>query len=162
MTFPPKFFTSLSARAEALYAEVTKHWFDIQLHHDIGYVQHAEAIKGSMAKAGRAKVKAYFEGNVVDLGSKYSLEDLTAIFYPRGGGKTTFNFPAGRKLRIMGCATKEDPANPIEFIRQGEPCFIVGKDGNTTDLTVGLYAGLVFLAQIKKRFPDADFYRDTW
>ena len=30
---------------EALYEEVAKHWFDFQLHRDIGYVQHAEAIK---------------------------------------------------------------------------------------------------------------------
>jgi len=61
------------------------------------------------------------------------------MFYPRG----TFKFPAGRKLRIVGCATKEDLANPTEFDSEGERCYIVGKDGNTTDLTVGRYAGLV-------------------
>ena len=43
----------------------------------------------------------------------------------------------------MGCATKEDSANPTEYDREGERCFIVGKDGNTTDLTIGRYAGLV-------------------
>ena len=66
-----------------------------------------------------------------------------AMFYPRGGGVTTFKFPPGRKLRIVGCATKEDLANPTEFDSEGERCFIVGKDGNTTDLTFGRYAGLV-------------------
>jgi hypothetical protein len=66
-----------------------------------------------------------------------------AMFYPRGGGSTTFKFPAGRKLRIEGCATKEDLANPTEYDNEGQRCFIVGKDGNTTDLTVGRYAGLV-------------------
>jgi hypothetical protein len=65
------------------------------------------------------------------------------MFYARGGGKTTFKFPVGRKLRIVGCATKGDLDNPTEFDSEGEPCFIVGKDGNTTDLTVGRYAGLV-------------------
>ncbi len=30
---------------KALDKEVVKHWFDIQLHHDIGYVQYTEAIK---------------------------------------------------------------------------------------------------------------------
>ncbi|KAH9039337.1 hypothetical protein EDB85DRAFT_288805 [Lactarius pseudohatsudake] len=140
---------------EALYEEVTKRWFDIQLYRDIGYVQHAEAIKVDVEGgtrytsdwaaflASEAKVKACFEGNVVDLGSKYSPEDLMAMFYPRGGGKATFKFPAGRKLRIVGCATEEDLANPTEFDSEGERCFIVGKDGNTTDLTVGRYAGLV-------------------
>jgi hypothetical protein len=43
----------------------------------------------------------------------------------------------------VGCATKEDLTNPTEFDSEGDRCFIVGKDGNTTDLTVGLYAGLV-------------------
>ncbi|KAL5523207.1 hypothetical protein ACEPAF_1474 [Sanghuangporus sanghuang] len=126
---------------EALYDEVAKYWFDINLHRDIGYVQHAEAIKVDVEGgtrytsdwgaflAAEAKVKDQFEGNVVDLGSKYSPEDLMAMFCPRGGGATTFKFPRGRKLRIMGCATKEDLANPTE--------------GNTTDLTVGRYAGLV-------------------
>jgi hypothetical protein len=66
-----------------------------------------------------------------------------AMFYPRGGGATTFKFPTGRKLRIVGCAAKEDLANPTEFNSEGERCFIVGKDGNTTDLTIGRYAGLV-------------------
>ena len=62
---------------------------------------------------------------------------------PLGGGQTTFKFPVQRTLRIEGCATKEDLANPTEFDREGQRCLIVGKDGNTTDLTVGRYAGLV-------------------
>jgi hypothetical protein len=39
----------------------------------------------------------------------------------------------------------EDLANPetAEINNEGQRCFIVGKDGNTTDLTVGRYAGLV-------------------
>lgn len=66
-----------------------------------------------------------------------------ALFYPRGVGATTFKFRRGRKLRIVGCATKEDLANPTEFDSKGKGCFIVGKDGNTTDFTVGRYADLV-------------------
>ena len=56
-----------------------------------------------------------------------------AMFYPRGGGKTTFKFPQGRKLRIVGCTTKEDLANPTEFDSESERCFIIGKDDNTAD-----------------------------
>jgi len=66
-----------------------------------------------------------------------------ALFYPRGGGVTTFKFPPGRKLRIIGCTTKEQLDNPTELDGEGEHCFIVGKDGNTTDMTVGRYAGLI-------------------
>ena len=61
---------------------------------------------------------------------------------PPGGGKATFTFPGQRKLRIVGCATKEDLANPTEFDAEGGRYLIVGKDGNTTDLTFGRYAGL--------------------
>lgn len=66
---------------EALYDEVTKYWFDIKLHRDIGYVQHAEAIKVDVEGctrytsdwgaflAAEAKVRDQFEGNVVNLGA---------------------------------------------------------------------------------------------
>ena len=116
---------------ETLYDEVMKYWLDINLDRDIGYVQHAEVIKVDV------------EGGMRYTGSKYSPEDLMAMFYPRGGGATTFTFPTGRKLGIMGCAVKEDLIIAIEFDSEGCCCFIVGKDGNTTDLTVGHNAGLV-------------------
>ena len=66
-----------------------------------------------------------------------------ALFYPGGGGVTRFKFPVGRKLRIVGCATKKDLASPTEFDSKGNHCFIVGKDSNTTDPTIRHYAGLV-------------------
>jgi hypothetical protein len=69
------------------------------------------------------------------------------MFYPFGGGPTAFKFPDERKLRIEGCATKEDLAHPAEFDSEGQRCLMVGKDGNTTDLTVGCYAGLVSFTQ---------------
>ena len=64
------------------------------------------------------------------------------MFYPQGGGTTMFKFPAGRKLRIEGCATKltkEELSKPMGYDGEGQRCLIVGKDGNTTDLTVGCY-----------------------
>ena len=42
-----------------------------------------------------------------------------------------------------GCTTKEDLANPTEFDDEGQRCLIAGKDGSTTELTVGRHAGLV-------------------
>jgi len=65
------------------------------------------------------------------------------MFSPLGCGPTTFKFPEERKLRIEGCATKEDLARLAEFDSEGQRCLIVGKDGSTTGLTVGRYAGLV-------------------
>ena len=67
---------------EALHGDVTRHWFDIKLHRDIGYVQHTEAIKVNFTEGGtrytsdwgaflatEAKVRDQFEGNVVDIGA---------------------------------------------------------------------------------------------
>lgn len=71
------------------------------------------------------------------------------MFYPLGSSSTTFKFPNERKLQIEGCTTKEDLAHPAEFDSEGQRCLMVGKDGNTTDLTVGCYAGLVSFTQNK-------------
>ena len=65
------------------------------------------------------------------------------MFYPLCGSQTTFKFPDERKLRIEGCATKEDLAHPAETDGEGQHCLMVSKYGNTTDLTVGRYAGLI-------------------
>jgi Equine arteritis virus serine endopeptidase S32 len=64
------------------------------------------------------------------------------MFYPQSTGRTTFKFPTNRQLRINGCVTRELLAVPDCFNSKGEPCLIVMKDGNATDLTVGRYAGL--------------------
>ncbi|KAI1793920.1 hypothetical protein LXA43DRAFT_182220 [Ganoderma leucocontextum] len=151
--------TEAIADLEALHDDVTKYWSNTKLHRNIGHVQYAAAISvdvegGTLYTsdwaaflAAEAKVRDEFEGNVVDLGSKYNPKDLTDMFYPLGGGPTTFKFPDERKLRIEGCATKEDLAHPAEFDSEGQRCLMVGKDGNTTDLTVGRYAGLVSFTQ---------------
>ena len=45
-------------------------------------------------------------------------------------------------VRINGIVTRELLASPDLFDYEDLPCFIVLKDGSTTDLTVGRYAGL--------------------
>ncbi|KAK7049630.1 hypothetical protein VNI00_005661 [Paramarasmius palmivorus] len=116
------------ADLEALHDEVTKHWSDITLRRNIGYVQYAPAIRVNQGGtsytsdwaafvAAEAKVKDQFEGNVVDLGSKYSLQAFSKMFNPVAGGATTFKFPAERKLRIEGRATEGDLASPLKAIQ---------------------------------------------
>lgn len=56
--------------------------------------------------------------------------------------KMVFQFPTNRQLRINGWLSREFLANPDSFDGNGEPCMIVMKYGNTTDLTVGRFAGL--------------------
>jgi hypothetical protein len=66
------------------------------------------------------------------------------MFYADGDHiPTTFKFPEQRKLRIEGCATKEDLRIPTAIDSKDQQYFVVGKDGSTTDLTIGHFAGLV-------------------
>jgi len=69
------------------------------------------------------------------------------MFYSVTGGSTTFKFPEERRLKITGCTTKEDLDNPAECDSDGIPCINVGKDGNSTGLTIGRYAGLISFAR---------------
>jgi len=64
------------------------------------------------------------------------------MMYPQSDGRPTFKYPENRQLRIRGIVTQELLANPDVFDGDGQPCLIVLKDGSTTDLTVGRYAGL--------------------
>lgn len=65
------------------------------------------------------------------------------MFYPMFGEQTTFKFSDERKLRIVTCATEDDLTHSAEFDAEGQRCFIAGKDGNITGLTVGHYASLL-------------------
>ena len=67
---------------------------------------------------------------------------LTKMMYPQSGGRMTVKYPENRQLRINGNVTRELLANPDLYDSEGQPCLIVLKDGCTTDLTVGFYAGL--------------------
>ncbi|KAH7876924.1 uncharacterized protein C8R40DRAFT_1159842 [Lentinula edodes] len=153
--------TKATIDLQALHEDATKYWSDLKLYRNIGHVQYAEAISVDVEGGTRytldwaafvadeAKVKDEFEGNVVDLGSKYSPYVLTHMFNPPGGGSTTFKFPYDRKLRIEGCATKEDLSHPEELDSEGQHCLMVGKNGNTTDLTIGRYANQAGIESIE-------------
>ncbi|PIL26038.1 hypothetical protein GSI_11792 [Ganoderma sinense ZZ0214-1] len=88
------------------------------------------------------KFRPNFKGNVVDLGNKFSSSELKKIFWPNGTNPTGMKFPSNRQLRIRGAVPREFLARPDCFDENGYPVYIVGKDGNTTDFTVGRYAGL--------------------
>ncbi|KAH9851130.1 hypothetical protein C2E23DRAFT_886869 [Lenzites betulinus] len=48
----------------------------------------------------------------------------------------------GNVLKIRGVVTRELLANPDCYDDAGNAMYVVAKDGNTTDLTVGRYTGL--------------------
>ncbi|RPD75680.1 hypothetical protein L226DRAFT_552708 [Lentinus tigrinus ALCF2SS1-7] len=140
------------AALEHFHDEVCKQWANIK-HRDIGYVDWAPRIAVDVDDRSYTKdigtfevdaerFRAQFKGNVVDLGAKYTSHELANKFYSDSNRRTAFKFPTNGQLRIHGCRTPEDLANPDTYDSNGEPCVVVMKDGNTSDLTVGRYAGL--------------------
>ncbi|KAF8206174.1 hypothetical protein K438DRAFT_1904946 [Mycena galopus ATCC 62051] len=140
---------------EVFYHELSKQWGDVASR-NIGHVDWAPPISVNVGghtytrdiatfEVDAAKFKQEFQGNVVDLGIKFTPQQLTDMLYPRSArsdGRTVFKFPANRQLRINGCVPPELLGQPDCFDANGNPCLIVMKDGNTSDLTVGRYAGL--------------------
>ena len=51
-------------------------------------------------------------------------------------------FPSNRLLKIQGVVTRELLATLDCYDEKRDPVYIIRKDGNTTDFTVGRYAGL--------------------
>ena len=75
-------------------------------------------------------------------GTKFSPAALTRIMQPYGSTQTVFQFPVGNRLQIRGIAPPEILQNPDQPNITGRRCMLVLKDGSTTGLTIGQYAGL--------------------
>ncbi|PIL26642.1 hypothetical protein GSI_11267 [Ganoderma sinense ZZ0214-1] len=141
------------AALEAFHGQVCGQWCDIN-RRNIGHVDWAPEISTDVDGHGYTRdigtfevdaerFRAEFEGNVVDLGKKYTPDKLIDKFYPdREGYTTAFEFPPFGQLRISGVLTREDLAAPDTCDSAGAPCIVVMKDGNASDLTVGRCAGL--------------------
>jgi hypothetical protein len=64
------------------------------------------------------------------------------MFYPQSAGRTAFKFPTNRQLRIKRLCHARAPGCSRLFRQQRRALPYRHEDGNTTDLTVGRYAGL--------------------
>lgn len=89
-----------------------------------------------------SKFSDTFRGNVVDLGSKFGAHELNQMFWPNNTNPTGMKFPPNRQLKIRGVVTRDLLINPDRRDESGNAMYVVAKDGNTSDLTVGRYTGL--------------------
>lgn len=139
-------------KLQAFYKEVNTQCNDID-RRTIGFVDWAPKISVTVddrhytrdigtVELDPQKFAENFQANVVDLGTKFAPEDLNTMFWPNNANPSGLKFPSDRLLRIRGVVTRELLANPECFDENGNPIFIVGKDGNSTGLTVGRYSGL--------------------
>ncbi|KAG9079634.1 hypothetical protein FRC06_007612 [Ceratobasidium sp. 370] len=78
-----------------------------------------------------------FKGNFVYLAGKFTRDEIVSCFYPNTANPPVFNYPKDHLLRLLGCVDAAALSNPYFHDEQGNPCFIVAKDGQSTNLTFG-------------------------
>ncbi|CAE6459959.1 unnamed protein product [Rhizoctonia solani] len=144
-----------NVRLNAFSHDLHTHWTDIT-HRNIGHVHWAPSISivphsslgardGYTRDIGTfeleaAKFQEHFRGNIVDLGEKYGRMELNKKF---GISDTTGDqIPPDRVLRICGVVERKFLKMSVHYDDNEVPVFIVGKDGNTSGLTLGRYCGL--------------------
>jgi len=77
-----------------------------------------------------------FKGNVIDLGTKYTFIDFHHMMNSHLGPES-FEYPLDRLLPLQGTISTAELRRPTLVDKNGEPCVIVLKRGNATDLTIG-------------------------
>ncbi|KAF9218661.1 hypothetical protein BS17DRAFT_719925 [Gyrodon lividus] len=141
-----------NVKLQAYFKEVNIQWHDI-VRRNIGFVDWAPSISIdvddchytrdiSTVELNSQKFKDNFQGNVVDLGNKFTSHELNTIFWPNNSNLSRIKFPSNGLLRIQGVVKHKLLATPDCFDENGDPLYIFGKDGNTTDFMVGCYSGL--------------------
>ncbi|KAF9047767.1 hypothetical protein BJ165DRAFT_1582749 [Panaeolus papilionaceus] len=88
------------------------------------------------------KFESSFIGNYVHIGNRWTPAQLERYFWPDERNSTRLNLPSNNKLRIEGVVPRSLMQNPDCYDSNGNPAYIVGKDGSATDFTFGTYAGL--------------------
>lgn len=80
---------------------------------------------------------ANFEGNFIDLGSEMNIGEFMLMICPNLQIAHKFMFPLNHLLRLRGTIPVEEMRDPPELDKNGDPCLMVVKNGNTTALTIG-------------------------
>ncbi|KAI9452421.1 hypothetical protein BJY52DRAFT_913793 [Lactarius psammicola] len=140
-----------NAILQALFAEVNAHWQDTNGRR-FGVVDWAPKISVSVDDRHYTRDIATFavdveklknfERNIVDLGNQYTATQLEDLFWPVAAIRDGRTIPADLQLPVHNALTRRLVINPDTEDKNGEPLYIVGKYGNTTELTLGRYSGM--------------------
>ena len=84
----------------------------------------------------------YVASSKYPTGKKYTTQELNVMFWVNNANRQGFKFPADRMLKIGEALTRELLAKPDCLNENGDPMYVVGKDGYTSGLTLGRYSGL--------------------
>jgi hypothetical protein len=70
-------------------------------------------------------------------GGKYESDQITKFFYPNHDANWSFQYPADHLFPIQGYLDEDSLKQAYSHDEEGQPCYVVAKDGQTTDLTFG-------------------------
>ncbi|EJT96658.1 hypothetical protein DACRYDRAFT_85650 [Dacryopinax primogenitus] len=85
----------------------------------------------------RDKFVKNFKGNVVYLAGKFTRAEINACFYPNAANPSVFKYPKDHLFRLSGVVGPVALSTPYFVDKNNNPCFIVAKAGQATDLTFG-------------------------
>ncbi|KAJ3722772.1 hypothetical protein DFJ43DRAFT_1092245 [Lentinula guzmanii] len=140
-------------------------WSDAY-HRFIGWLDWAPKIRNDVDKRcytrdigviqlDKAKWEKNFRGNFVYLGGKFTSDEIIAFFHPNHANPPSFKYPANHLFKLQGVVPAEGLATPHFYDEQGSPCFIVAKEGQSTDLTFGRFSEL-------EAYTCNEFKQDSW
>lgn len=76
-------------------------------------------------------------GNTINIGNKYTRQEFEDRVYQHPSSPTSFKFPADRLVKLQGQVPESALSKPPMLDAAGESCFVVFKNGPTTDTTIG-------------------------
>ena len=86
------------------------------------------------------------------LAGKFTRDEIVSFFYPNAANPAVFKYPKGHLFRLLGCVDAAGLSDPYFFDEQGNPCFTVAKDGQSTDLTFGRQSELEAYTYVAPRY----------
>jgi len=95
-----------------------------------------------------------FSGNVIDLGTKYSVGVLSYMMHPTSKNSHNFEFPFNRLLKLSGTIEEDEIRKPKMYDQNGNACIMVLKCGKTIGLTVG--CATTFVSYTRKHLSNND------
>jgi hypothetical protein len=126
-----------------LLHDVTTHWASPESR-VIGHVVFSPSISfgfgneqytddWALIEMDQSKLNKNFLGNAIDLGTRISPGEFTAMMHPNIHDPPSFIYPADRLLKFTGTIPDEEMLRPAA----NEACIMVIKSGNATGLTIG-------------------------
>ena len=78
-----------------------------------------------------------FKGNVIDLGTKFPVADFYRMMNTHPTDPNGFEYPPDHLLPLQGTISTAELRRPTTVDENGDPCLMVLKRGNATDVTIG-------------------------